>query len=181
MSKELFNTRFATLTVLVLAAAATRLLPHPPNATPIAAMALFGAAHFTDRRAALLVPLLAMALSDLALGYGIHPTLPFVYASFLAIAGLGFLLRKRVSPATVIGASLASSILFFAITNLGVWAMSSFYPPTWEGLVACYTAAIPFFRNTLAGDLVYTAVLFGGFALAARHAPMLRPRPALGA
>lgn len=174
----MLNARFTTLTVLVLLAAATRLLPHPPNATPIAAMALFGAAHFTDRRAALLVPLLAMVLSDLALGYGIHPTLPFVYGSFLAIAGLGFLLRRRVTVATVIGASLASSVLFFVVTNLGVWAMSSFYPPTWEGLVACYTAAIPFFRNTLAGDLIYCAVLFGGFAVAARHAPALRAQPA---
>jgi hypothetical protein len=173
------NARFTTLTVLVLAAAATRLLPHPPNATPIAAMALFGAAHFTDRRAALLVPLLAMALSDLALGYGIHPTLPFVYASFLAIAGLGFLLRRRVTAFTVIGASLISSVLFFVVTNLGVWAMSSFYPPTWEGLVACYTAAIPFFRNTLAGDLLYCGVLFGGFALAARQVPALRAQPSV--
>jgi hypothetical protein len=69
---------------------------------------------------------------------------------------------------------LASSVLFFVLTNFGVWAFDALYPKTLEGLMACYVAAIPFFRNTLLGDLSYTVVLFGGFALLERRIPVLR-------
>jgi len=89
---------------------------------------------------------------------------------------MGFLLQKNRSALRVAGAAFISSILFFVFTNFGVWAFGSLYPKTVEGLIACYVAAIPFFQNTLLGDALYTAVLFGGFALAETRFPALRER-----
>ena len=122
-----------------------------------------------------------MCLSDLLLGFGVHRVMPFVYGSFALNVVLGRLIRDRRSPLVVGGAALAGSVLFFVITNFGVWLSSDLYPQTAEGLVVCYVAAIPFFRNTLAGDLLYACVLFGGFALAEWRFPALRgqPRPAV--
>lgn len=169
---------------MVLAAAASRLIPHPPNFTPIAAMALFGGARL-EPRLAFLVPLAAMFLSDLALGVvsgdlrvGLHPLLPVVYASFALIVCLGLWLRNRQSVLSIAGATLAGSVLFFVLTNLGVWAFGSGYPKSAVGLVTCYVAAIPFFHNTLLGDAVYAAALFGGLALAERAVPALGQPPA---
>src|SRR6266571_5042638 len=170
----MWNVRFVALGGIVLAAAAMRLLPHPPNVAPIAAIALFGGAHFASKRAALAVPLLAMWLSDVFLGFGVDRVLPFVYGSFALIVVLGRLIRDRRSPLAVGGAALTGSVLFFVITNFGAWLSGDLYPRTAEGLVACYVAAIPFFQNTLAGDLFYTAVLFGGFALLERQLPAIR-------
>jgi len=170
----MWNVRFVALGGIVLAAAAMRLLPHPPNVAPIAAIALFGGAHFASKRAALAVPLLAMWLSDVFLGFGVDRVMPFVYGSFALIVVLGRLIRDRRSPFAVGGAALTGSVLFFVITNFGVWLSGDLYPRTAEGLVACYVAAIPFFQNTLAGDLFYAGVLFGGFGLAERRFPALR-------
>jgi hypothetical protein len=172
--------RFVTLVAIVFAAAATRLLPHPLNFAPITAMALFGGAHFSDKRLAFVVPLVAMFLSDLILG--LHMYLPVVYLSFALIVGIGYLLkgRKRIIP--VAGAAFTSSLLFFILTNFGFWLLGPDYPKTIPGLTACYVAAIPFFQNTLFGDLFYTGVLFGGFAIAVRVFPVLRgDRSALAA
>jgi hypothetical protein len=129
------------------------------------------------------VPLAAMYLSDLALGFFVydfgffHGFMPFVYASFMVTVCLGFLIRRRLGPLTVAGAALISSVLFFVITNFGAWLVGNLYPRTAAGLLSCYVAAIPFFRNTLAGDAAYTLVLFGGFALAQRFLPFLREEP----
>jgi hypothetical protein len=179
----MLNSRFFALLGITLSAAAMRLLPHPPNMTPIAAMALFGGVYFTDRRVAFMVPLAAMYLSDLALGFFVydfgwfHPFMPFVYASFAVTVCLGLLIRRRLNLLMVGGAALASSVLFFVVTNFGVWLVGNLYPKTVAGLLSCYVAAIPFFRNTLAGDAVYTLVLFGGFAVAQRFVPVLREEP----
>ena len=167
--------RLVALTLIVLAAAATRLLPHPPNMTSIAAVALFGGAHFADRRLAFAIPLAAMLLSDLVIGFS--STLPVVYASIALIVGVGLFLRERRQPPLIIGAALVSSILFFVLTNFGVWAMSGMYPKTLAGLEACYAAALPFFRNSVTGDLIYTALMFGGFALLERRFPVLELEP----
>lgn len=166
--------RFLTLLAITLAAAAARLLPHPPNFTPIAAMALFGGCHFASKPSAFGVPLAAMFLSDLLLGYGFHAVLPFVYGSFALTVCLGLLIRPRRTPLTIGGVTLAASVSFFLVTNFGVWVQGHLYPRTLEGVVACYIAAIPFFRNTLAGDAFYTLALFGGFALAQARFPVLR-------
>ena len=179
----MLTARSFALLGITLSAAAMRLVPHPPNITPIGAMALFGGVYFATRRTAFLVPLAAMYLSDLALGFFIydfgwfHWFMPFVYASFMATACLGFLIRHRLTPLTVAGAALTGSVLFFIVTNFGVWLVSNLYPKTVAGLASCYVAAIPFFRNTLAGNAFYTLVLFGGFALAQRYLPVLREEP----
>ncbi len=166
----MLTTRFYVLVCITLTAAAARLIPHHlPNVTPIAALALFGGAYFTSKRAAFAVPLAAMLLSDLILGlvqYGtaIFLLMPYVYACFVATTCLGLLLRPRRSPVRIAAAALASSVLFFIVTNFGAWLAFPFYPKTWDGLVACYLAGLPFFRNELAGDAVCTAILFGGFS-----------------
>jgi hypothetical protein len=162
---------------MILAAAASRLIPHPPNMASITAVALFGGAYLSDKRLAFLVPLAALFLSDLILGLYAH--MEIVYGSFALVVCIGLLLRRKRTTVRVAGAALLSSILFFVITNFGVWAFGSLYPKTTAGLVACYVAAVPFFQNTLAGDALYTAVLFGGFALAERRVPALRERGTL--
>jgi len=164
--------RLVALITIILAAAASRLIPHPPNLTSITAIALFGGAYFSDRRLAFLVPLAALFLSDLILGFYSH--MEVVYLSFALIVCTGLWLQKRRSTFHIAGAALTSSVLFFLITNFGVWAFESLYPKTLEGLLACYVAAIPFFQNTLQGDLFFTAVLFGGFTLLERSFPKLR-------
>ena len=169
--------RLAVLITVVFSAAFFRLMPHPPNLTPIAAMALFGGAYFADKRLAFLVPLTALFVSDLGLGF--YSQMPIVYATFALIVCIGLWLRQRRTLVPIAGATLASSILFYGTTNFAVWAFGSLYPKTLAGLVACYVAAIPFFHNTLLGDAVFTAVLFGGFSLVERSLPLLRePVPA---
>jgi hypothetical protein len=163
--------RLMVLITIVLAAAASRLIPHPPNLTSITAVALFGGAYFSDRRLAFLVPLAALFLSDLILGFYAH--MEVVYLSFALIVCVGLWLQKRRSTIYIVGAALASSILFFLLTNFGVWALESLYPKTMAGLLACYVTAIPFFQNTLQGDLFFTAVLFGGFTILERSFPKL--------
>ncbi len=164
--------KFFVLLGMILLAATSRLIPHPPNFAPIAALALFGGAHFSDKRLAFFVPLTAMFLSDVVLG--LHPLIPVIYGSFALIVCIGFWFRKRQQWRPIAGAALLSSTLFFVLTNFGVWALGSFYPKTIAGLIACYTAAIPFFQNTLLGDAVYTTILFGSFALAEKRFPVLR-------
>lgn len=163
--------RFLFLTGIILATVASRLIPHPPNFAPVAAIALFGGAAFTSKRAAFLVPLAAMFLSDLVLG--LSWITPVVYASFALITCLGFWVRQRPAWTRTVTAAVASAVLFFVITNFGVWAFGAFYPKTLAGLGDCYVMALPFFRNTLASDLLYSALLFGGMALAERRWPTL--------
>ena len=149
---------------LILAAALSRLLPHPDNFTPIAAMALAGGVYL-EKRFALIIPLAALVISDFFIGF--HNTILFVYGSFVLIGFMGLWLKSHKKFLPVLGTALLSSILFFVITNFGVWLTGGgwFYPRTWQGLVECYVMAVPFFRNTLAGDLVFTGVLFGLFEL----------------
>lgn len=164
--------RTAALITAIFVAALFRLVPHPPNFSPIAAMALFSGAYMPRRGLAFVAPLGAMLVSDAVLGF--HSGMPVVYASVALIVALGFVLSSRRSPGRILGAALASSLLFYLITNFAVWAAGDMYPKTLAGLSACYLAAIPFFQNGLAGDLVFTGLLFGGFALAQRFLPTLR-------
>ena len=153
--------------VLIVLAAASRLLPHPPNFAPVAAIGLFAGA-LSGRRIGWLVPLLALLASDLVLGF-YHPVgMLWNYLAFgsCLLLGSGWLGRSRTFG-RVAGAVLASSVAFFVLSNFGMWA-SGYYPRTWAGLVECYVAAVPFFRNTLASDVLYSAALFGGYALLAR-------------
>lgn len=165
-----------TLTLMVLAAAFSRLIPHPWNFTAIGAMALFGGAYFSSKKQSLLIPMLALFLSDLILG--LHSTMLFVYAGFALIVVLGWALRKD-QPALKVGAfALLSSFIFFAVSNFGVWMMGAMYPKTLAGLAECYIAAVPFFGNQIAGDLFFSGVLFGGYAFAKKMSPTLSAQAA---
>ncbi|MBI2987846.1 MAG: hypothetical protein HYY45_13865 [Deltaproteobacteria bacterium] len=167
------RSRLGLLIGMIFAAAGMRLLPHPPNFESIGALALFAGAHFDDKRWAFVLPLAAMLLSDAVIGF--HGQMPVVYGTFALVVWLGVHLRERRTALNVAGAGLAASILFFVVTNFGVWAFDGLYPRTLEGLVVCYIAAIPFFGYTLAGNLFYAALLFGGFALAERKIPVFSP------
>ena len=183
------NPRTSALVLIILAAAATRLLPHPPNMTSITAVALFGGAYFSSRWLAFAVPLLALALSDLVLGvywsWSMMAFQPHMWVQYLAFAGvvlIGLSLRRRASVARVAGATLASAVMFFIVTNFAEWVFQAWYPKTFEGLTAAYIAAIPFFRNSLIGDFAYVTLLFGGMHLlesrfSALRAPTLPQRP----
>jgi len=144
----------------VLIGVGFRFLPHPPNLTPLSAMAIFGGATLS-KRYALLLPLAAWVLSDLAIG--LDATFPFTWGSVLIAGCIGLWVRRRKSYATLLAAAVANSILFFLVTNFGVWLVGGLYSHTLEGLVQCYTLAVPFYRNTLVGDLVYLTLLVGTF------------------
>jgi hypothetical protein len=172
-------TRLTVLLSAILAAAALRLVPHPPNFSPIDAMALFSGAYLGRRGIAFVAPLAALFLSDLVLGF--YHGMATVYATVALIVMIGWWVSSRRTPLRIGIAAIASSVAFFAITNFGMWLFSGFYSVTYAGLVACYTAAIPFFQNTVAGDLFYAVLLFGGFRIAELIIPQLRagePQPA---
>lgn len=155
--------RILLITLAIFALALTRLLPHPPNVAPIMAIALFGGAVFSDRRLALLIPMAAMLLSDLFIGF--HGQMWLVYGCFALVVGMGMLLKRHRGTLPLLGATLAGSLLFFLVTNLGVWAFSGIYTLDMVGLSTCFTAAIPFFHNSLLGNLFFVSILFGGLAL----------------
>ena len=172
------------LAALILVAALSRLLPHPPNFSPVEAIALFGGAFFASRALAVLVPLLAMLVADLALGL-LHGGLYagwfgsagfwLVYLCIAASVVLGFGLRGRARAGRVLAYCLAGSVLFFVVTHFGAWLASPMYPRSGTGLLQAYVAGIPFFQWTLLGTLAYAALLFGGFALLRARLPVLRP------
>ena len=174
------HARLIALLSAIVLAAALRLVPHPPNFTPIGAMALFSGAYLGRRALAFAAPLGAMLLSDAVLGF--YSGMWVTYLAVSLIVLVGWVALARISVLRVAGAAVASSVLFFLVSNFGTWTLSGMYPHTGAGLSACYIAAIPFFQNTLAGDLFYAALLFGGFRLAEHVAPRLRegraPQPA---
>lgn len=151
--------------LIIFFAVILRLIPHPPNFAPIAAMALFGGVYL-DKKYALIMPFLAMFISDIFLGF--HSTMAFVYGSFLITGIIGLSLKSHKTRLNVIAATLISSLLFFLITNFGVWLVSGLYPKSLAGLIQSYFFAIPFFRNTLLGDLFYVGLFFGSYELALR-------------
>ena len=138
----------------------------PYNFTPVEAIALFGGAYFSDRRLAFIVPLAAMFLADLIIG--LHWLIPVIYGCIAASVLLGFTLRDKVSALRVAGCGIAGSLLFFAVVSFAEWMMGDTVYCR-EGIVSCYVAAIPFLKSWLAGTLVWSAVLFGGFELMRRR------------
>ncbi|MEI6144429.1 MAG: DUF6580 family putative transport protein [Candidatus Berkelbacteria bacterium] len=136
-------------------------LPHIPNFAPIAAIALFGGVYL-NKKYALIVPIAAMLIADYFIGFYNPYILASVYGSFLLIGLIGLWLRNHKTLPNVIGGSLAGSILFFLITNFAMWVIPhSIYPHTLQGITNCYVLALPFFRNTIAGDLFYVGTFFG--------------------
>jgi hypothetical protein len=148
--------------VLIALAAASRLAPHPPNFAPIAALGLFAGAYAAGKsgRIAWLAPLAALLIGDAIIGFYSPLLMAFVYSGFAigGVLGRAFLHEERTTG-RLIACSLAASGVFFVISNLGVWLGG--HSHTWIGLGECYVRAIPFFRNTLMGVLVYSGLLFG--------------------
>jgi hypothetical protein len=141
---------------------ALRLLPHAPNFTPVGALALFSGAYLTGYRK-FWVPVIVMGVSDFFIGFYDYKLMLVVYSSFLVLVGLGSWLRGRVSPWRVGLGTIYGASCFFLLTNLAVWAFSSWYPHTLAGLFSAYTMGLPFFRMTLLGDLFYGAIFFGAY------------------
>jgi len=156
---------------IILAAAILRIADILPyNFTPIAAIALFGGAMFDNKSLAFLAPLSIMFISDLFIGF--HDTMFAVYAGFLAIVLIGQLIRKNTNMLTAMGGALFGSVLFFLITNAAVWYGSPYYAQDLSGLFNSYTSGIPFFRGTLAGNLLFTGIFFGIYSLAEKRFPI---------
>lgn len=162
MNSNNFTSKFWLVSVMILAAAFTRLIPHPPNFTAVGAIALFGGAYFTEKKYAFIIPMLAMLLSDLIIGF--HNGMLSVYVSFVLIVGIGIVLSRNIKLKNVVTASLLSSVLFFVLTNFQMWIQGTLYAKNISGLIACYVAAIPFFHHTVLGDLFFVGILFGLFA-----------------
>ena len=172
MNQKIFSPRFLVICGIILFAALMRLVPHYPNFTPIAAIALFGGAHFQKRYLAFLIPLTALLLSDLFLGF--HAFMLPVYASFMLVVLIGRLLQNRRRAGYIVLASVSGSVLFFLITNFAVWATTPYYPQNLGGLLTSYTAALPFFHTSLLGDLFYSTLFFGSFYLVKQRYPALK-------
>jgi hypothetical protein len=190
LPKNTFRT--TVLIVMIIVAACFRFVNIAPNFSPITGMALFGAAYFSRKYLAFLVPFAALWVSSMVLDNVFYTqwydgfqwfSQPFVFGAFALIVGLGFLLLKKVNFGRVIGASLTASVLFFLVTNFGVWMGSPTYPQTLEGLITCYAAGIPFitnpgaehyfFLNSVIGDLFFTGALFGTFEIMKARIPRL--------
>lgn len=145
--------------VIVVLAAIARIIPHAPNFAPIAGLAIFTGYHFKNRYT-WAVPIAAMVVSDFIIGF--HSTVPFVYASFIVMSLIGTYMKSK-NASSLILVSMVSSVLFFLVTNFGVWAVGSIYVKNMSGLLQSYTIGLPFFRNTVLGDLFYTFSFFYGF------------------
>ena len=142
------------LTLFVLFAITLRVVPHPPNFAPITALALFSGATFRNKYIGMIIPLIAMVISDIFLGF--YTISYWVYGAFILINLLGQY-KKKVTAFTLV----VSSILFFIVSNFGVWILG--YPKTVEGFVTCYILAIPFLGYALVGDLFFGLVFKNSF------------------
>ncbi|MDR2291912.1 MAG: hypothetical protein LBE11_00365 [Prevotellaceae bacterium] len=163
----------------------SRLIPHLPNFAPIGGISLFGAAYYSKYRWAFIVPVASMWISDLVLNNIVYSRFfdgfvwfyggsLFTYGAFVLISLWGIVVLKKISIFNLTCSVLAASLIFFLVSNFGVWLSSNIYPHNFSGLQACYIAGIPFFRNTLLGDIFYTAALFGIFEILQYKFPALR-------
>ncbi len=166
---------------VIAAGALFRFIPHWPNFTPVAAMALFGGAYLGRKHLAFIIPFGAMFLSDLVLG--LHKDMWAVYLAFGLTVLIGSLVRKNIRFTSIFGASVAASVLFFFLTNFAAWLSSPMYPQTFAGLMQSYIAGLAFFNNgslgisffinELAGGLFYNMLFFGAYALGKNFIPAL--------
>jgi hypothetical protein len=181
MKYKTLTPRFFIVFSVILVAALLRLLPHWPNFTPIAAMALFAGTYFDRKQYAFAIPFAAMFISDLVIG--LHANMPAVYLGFAITVLIGMAIRKKVTAWNVAFAALASSVIFFMVTNFASWLASPFYPQTPAGLAECYIAGLAFFNdasfgisffvNDVLGTMFFSAVFYGAFYLAQMRFPVL--------
>jgi len=167
--------RFISLVFMIFAAAFGRLVPHPWNFSPLGAIALFGGAYFADKRLAVFVPLLAVFLSDVVLGF--YPAFLFVYLGYVFVTFVGMRMIEIKSPLRIVSASLCGSVVFFLWTNFISWGFGPLYAKDFGGLIRSYIAGIPFFQHTLCGDFLFTVILFGTFTVIEKRFPSLKEEP----
>ena len=185
MEKNKINLRLGILLGIVSFATLSRiamppLLGHPTNFSPINAIALFSGCYFAGKLQKFTIPILSVWVGDLFIDYiYTHKFMLFYsgfywqYGCYIAMVLIGMLLSNKVKPLNLLAASLSSSVLFFIVTNFGVWMGSGMYPHTATGFAACYIAAIPFFSSTLLSDIMYSTLFFGAFELMQRKIPGL--------
>ncbi|MFA6952982.1 MAG: DUF6580 family putative transport protein [Patescibacteria group bacterium] len=174
--KKVLTLKNLIAVLLVAFAVVARFLPHPANFVPIAAVALFSGVYL-GKKTSIAVPLIVMIASDIFLG--LHNLIFFTWGCMILAGLIGWWVKDHKNWKTVVGASLASSIIFFLVTNAAVWVvnMGDFYARNFSGLIMSYTYALPFFRNTVLGDLFYTTALFGVMELALawqKHRQLIR-------
>ena len=183
------NLQTGIISIIILLAAFTRIMPHPPNFSPMAAIGLFGAAHFAKKWQAFLIPLIGIWISDLVINnfiYSSHSS-NFVwfydgfywqYISYILIifAGL-FIFNRGISITKTVGGMISSSGIFFLVSNFGVWAGGTMYPKNFGGLITCYAAGVPFIHNTIISDVLFTTVLFGTYYLLQVEYSSLKIKP----
>ena len=176
MSEKL-STRHFILAGLLILAAFSRLIPHPPNFTALGAMALFGGAYVSSRTLAIILPLAALWISDLILNNLVYTEFYqgfvlfssghiWIYISFIVIVIVGKSTMKNVTMKSVGLSGISASVIFFLLSNFGVWLGGMMYPLSLSGLITCYIAALPFFGWTLVGNVFYCTMLFGSFEFA---------------
>jgi len=180
-----FNPKFGLVSLMIVLAAMSRLLPHPPNFTAIGALCLLGAAYYSKNWWAILVPILAFWVSDLVLNNVIYAeffegfsfvSIHFMWSAIAIVAMVAFgrVIMKKVNVKSVFGGAIGVSLIFFLISNLGIWISGAMYPLTAAGLMACYTAGLPFLLNSVAGNLFFGAVLFGSYSFFQSKVPALQ-------
>ncbi|WP_028296134.1 DUF6580 family putative transport protein [Olivibacter sitiensis] len=187
MAVDKFNFRNIVIILMIIAASAFRLVHFEQlawaNFTPIGAMALFGGTYFKDKWKAYLVPLMVFLLTDWIINYTLshqfilfYDGAFFVYLAFLLMVYVGTLVDK-VNVVNVLSAGIVSVVIHWLVADIGTWwsGMYPMYPRTLEGYLGCLIAAIPFERNLLLGNLVFGAILYGGFEWMQGRVSVLRP------
>lgn len=169
MNNKIFNKKSLIITGLILVAVFSRFINHIPNFTPMVAIILFAGAYFERKHLAFFIPLAAMLISDIFIGF--HQSMWAVYISYVLIATVGILLSKKMNLITIIASAIGSSVVFYLITNFGSWIYDPQYTKDFAGLIASYVKAIPFFRTELLSNLFYCAVFFGAFEFVAKRYP----------
>ena len=183
------NLQTGVLSIIILLAAFTRIMPHPPNFSPMAAIGLFGAAHFAKKWQAFFIPLIGIWVSDLVINNYVYSSSSSIfvwfysgfywqYMSYILIifAGL-FIFNRGISLKKTFGGMISSSGIFFFVSNFGVWAGGIMYPKNFGGLITCYAAGVPFIHNTIISDVLFTTVLFGTYYLLQIEYSSLKIKP----
>jgi hypothetical protein len=185
MATSKTNIRFTVLVAMIVVSAFSRLVPHMPNFSSLGAIGLFGAAYFSKKWQAFFVPIAATWLSDLFINNVVYvkyyptfswfyPGFYWQYGSYLLIVIAGLLILKTVNTKTILTGVLASTVIFFLVSNFGCWLGNIAYPQNFNGLLQCYVAGVPFLKGTFLSDLVYSIILFGGFSWVQNQFPVLK-------
>lgn len=158
---------YGSIAAIVILSILARFYTSIPNFAPFGALALFAGAYISNRSLAIFLPLAGLFIGDVAMeiaesGTGFYPEMPLVYLAYILTVALGFSLRNNKSVTRIAGTSILGTLLFFVVTNFGVWALTNIYPHTFAGFVSCYVMAIPFIKSTLISDLLFNTALFGG-------------------